>query len=65
MTRKDYIKIANVLNEELQRRIGEMNGNEESARLSMCNLWMDMAEIFKADNPRFDNQRFYAACGDK
>lgn len=47
MTKKDYEKIA------LAIATGE----------DIINLTLELAEIFQADNPRFDRKRFLEACG--
>lgn len=62
MTRKDYVKIAAVLNET--RGAPQGNGSESDAALFQ---WTQdvaaIAYLLAADNPRFDRARFYKACG--
>ena len=48
MTRKDYIKIAEVI-----RGFPKVNGA----------LAIEFSKILAEDNPRFDRERFYIACG--
>ena len=52
MTKKDYVKIARVF-ESLK------HGDQITWRP----LVERMANMLAADNPRFDRERFYAACG--
>ena len=52
MSRKDYIASKLVL-AQLER--GDLNGAEDAAH--------GMADVFAADDPRFDRGRFMAACG--
>lgn len=53
MSRKDYIAFAKLVLAQLER--GDLNGAEDAAH--------GMADIFAADNPRFDRGRFLVACG--
>lgn len=48
MTRKDYIKIANILK--------EYNNNEDIVRIVR-----DFSSMLKADNQNFQVERFYSA----
>lgn len=64
MTRKDYIAFANILRgrlTEAQAR-GERSGRAEAVT-AMLKTINDVAELFQAENPRFDRARFLAACG--
>jgi hypothetical protein len=49
MRKKDYELIAEVI---AHYRAGTINSLEEA-----------LAEVFAADNPKFDKQKFLAACG--
>jgi hypothetical protein len=51
MTRKDYEKIARVLRDDIP-------GGE--TRIIACEKFADM---LATDNPRFDRNKFYKACG--
>ena len=54
MTKKDYQAIADVIRAEVTR-----NGPIDSAR----RIAEGLAIILATDNPRFDRNRFLAACG--
>lgn len=51
MTRKDYIETANILNSKV----------EEIDFLILADIAEQFAEMFSADNERFDHQRFIDA----
>lgn len=60
MSKKDCIAIAGVLNEWHQ------SANNSLAQLSIKLMAGDLAEVFAADNPRFDAERFdEAVCAPK
>ena len=48
MTRKDYIKIAEII-----KSMPKVNGA----------LAIEFSKMLAEDNPRFDRERFYIACG--
>jgi hypothetical protein len=54
MSRKHYIEVARILREA--REAGEIR--VETLHLLMA----DFIELFQADNPRFDQDRFERAC---
>ena len=54
MTRKNYVRAAEILS-GLNANGFEVSGYEE-----LCNAFADM---FAADNSRFDRERFLTACG--
>ncbi len=56
MTKRDYIAIAKVIN-DLEVRPGTL--------ISKCDLVMELAELFKQDNPHFDQGKFADACQEK
>ena len=61
MSRKDYRATADLI--KSQRRL---DGPTEATRLAndtLRNIADGMASIFKADNSRFDRQKFMEACG--
>jgi hypothetical protein len=62
MTRKDYVKIARVLALHMQVAT-EMGAGERKETIE--DLAGDLAYMLKADNPRFDRDKFLAACGVK
>jgi hypothetical protein len=57
-TRAHYELIAAILN----RRFYAEDGNE-TGRWVVDAVADDLCEVFAADNPRFDRDRFVAACG--
>lgn len=57
MSRKHYIATAAMLN----RKVAQANNVDEYATIQ--HIAESMADIFKADNPRFDRDRFLTACG--
>jgi hypothetical protein len=50
MTKKDYIRAAEII------RAAEMTKHERALMVSA------FCELFRGDNPRFDDARFIAAC---
>ncbi len=60
MTRKDYVPFAAMFAGELAC----VNVKLESGRAhTIRGIVLSSADIFAADNPRFDRVRFYVACG--
>lgn len=55
MTRKDYVAVA----EKIRARAEEYTYVPDLI-IEFAN---DIADVFKADNPRFDRGRFLSACG--
>lgn len=55
MTRKDYTAFARVLRDQYERQ------DTTAARLAIEEVARDMARVFKADNGRFDRERFLDA----
>lgn len=53
MTRKDYVRTSEILNE-----FKEYISNE----VTFADLVDEFVTMFEADNPRFDAIRFYDAC---
>ena len=60
MTKKDYIKIAKVINNELKEWDKGLTPQVES---SINNIAIGLANVMKEDNPRFNKIRFFEACG--
>lgn len=56
MSRKDYVAIAAVI----RLYVGLADANTLDALRGVAR---GMADIFANDNPRFNRDRFYAACG--
>ena len=57
MTRKDYIKFATLL-KNLKADIYKNNEDEYNFVLNFNDIYNGLVEIFKNDNPRFDEIRF-------
>ena len=55
MTRKDYILISNIINQQHE--------SCATVNLTLDNLSKELAEVLQADNSRFDRGRFLTACG--
>jgi hypothetical protein len=55
MTRKDYVATAEILNKFSQR----IDPHE------FDDLVFEFSEMFLADNPRFDEDRFWKACNEE
>jgi len=53
MTKKDYIQLACIINN---------NGKDNPGYISLSVFLKDLCSILKADNPRFDEDRFRKAC---
>ncbi len=60
MSRKDYCAIANVIAGEVA--LAENDGADHTVS-TLENVARSVADVFAADNPRFDRQRFYTAAG--
>lgn len=60
MSRKDYIKIAVAINE-----VGDNDSSSWSPDywVSLRLVALRLCEYFQENNPRFDRERFLAACG--
>jgi len=58
MTKKDYVKIASVIEKSVDCY---QIDNEEHRVLS--DLAQDLAVVFASDNDKFDQDRFLKACG--
>jgi len=63
MSRKDYIKIAEVLN--LMYNTKYDDGEDMYCNFTLEDLIDVLSRIFKHDNERFDGKRFYNACTEK
>lgn len=55
MTRKDYIAIAEIIRRH--KEVYDMDG------ATLASVAESLATLARADNERFDEERFYAACG--
>lgn len=58
MTRKDYVRLASALAGNKVRPIAGW----ENVHAQWCGDVLAIADALAADNPRFDRDRFYAAC---
>jgi len=57
MSKKDYVAVARAVDRNI-----EDEGNDDAYKAS-CRLAERLADVFAADNPRFDRAKFLAACG--
>lgn len=63
MTKKDYIKFANMLHEiKPERHLTEGDTHYAVLRSYWVGVVFSMSTIFKEDNSRFDMTRFENAC---
>lgn len=63
MTRKDYVLIAEAIKGAVNYE-AEFNNNEAGAD-ALKKFSITLASLLLADNPRFDVNRFFDACGVK
>lgn len=65
MTKKDYVLIAQSINRSIHvTSFTEKNQVRKQAKLKAYSLVAhDLSGSLKGDNPRFDQERFLAACG--
>lgn len=64
MTRKDYVKTAEILRSALENSKNELDENSKELFFSMDNTMFiaeQFAEYFAQDNPRFDENKFFEA----
>jgi hypothetical protein len=53
MSKKDYVKVANIIHTAIQE--------SDPSYDAWVEIGMRLADMFAADNPRFDRDRFYEA----
>lgn len=65
MTRKNYIAVAAQFRTRLDSftRTKPRNEGESIRYVALCEMAEAMADVFAADNSRFDRSRFLTACG--
>lgn len=63
MTRKTYVATAAVVRRELDGLAGMATVPATLCRLTLLGTAEGLADMFAADNPRFDRDRFLDACG--
>ena len=64
MTRRDYVKVANMLAGELAMAKTSADSAVRWAKIrQVVRITYSMADIFAQDNSNFDRQRFYDAVG--
>ena len=63
MTRKDYETIAAALYERVTELSPRQRTRANALSEQHAALCHNVANALKADNPRFDRERFLAACG--
>lgn len=61
MTRKHFEAIATVLRQE-NAHLAQGNVPDYAGQRTLSSLAYSLADAFEDDNPRFDRQRFIAAC---
>ena len=64
MTRKDYIRTAEILNSAIQHSKNELEMNSKEmffAQESVQFIAEQFAEFFASDNPRFNEEKFFDA----
>jgi hypothetical protein len=61
MSRKHYIEVAKVIRSEVEKAEASSLLPETVQALTV--LAEELADMFKADNSRFDRARFMTACG--
>lgn len=64
MSRKHYAATARVIRDNMERA-AECSDPTAHAAAELCAraIALGMADVFAADNPRFDRERFLTACG--
>lgn len=62
MTRKDYVKLAGAFVEASRASPVDQRGNE-AYLLGLDRAIEEVANVLRADNPRFDRGKFYKAAG--
>jgi hypothetical protein len=65
MTKKDYIAIAACIKAEWDSRYLEVScyPHDEIRNRAIYSLHKRIADVFKADNPHFNRDKFTKACG--
>ena len=63
MSKKDYIKVASIIHTALQESVWMMSDPSYDAWASVAEVGQRLADMFAADNPRFDRDRFHEAAG--
>lgn len=63
MTKKDYIAIAQEFaNQHSENALNQALGSANTPYRAVVRLANRVADVLAADNPRFDRERFLAAC---
>lgn len=62
MSKKDYIAIASAIRSERSCWPKDESLGDEFAYAALRSVTSRLAEVFAADNPRFDRNRFLEAC---
>jgi hypothetical protein len=57
MTRKDYVKVAEILSNYFATSVFD-----EQGEMLFADLVDEFSLMFETDNPRFDENRFWDAC---
>tara|TARA_Y100000310_G_scaffold336887_1_gene422580 strand:+ start:966 stop:1163 length:198 start_codon:yes stop_codon:yes gene_type:complete len=61
MTRKDYIKIAEIIKDEYQHEVARCGADVPTWSV-VESIADQLAAYMAADNPRFDREKFVTAC---
>lgn len=61
MTRKHYIAFAKAI--RIVRDLVHSEYREVHAESAVVAMALNIADVLQADNPRFDQTKFYEACG--
>lgn len=63
MTKKDFEAIASIISQHETDFMDCHEQAESAATITRTRIAEDLADLFVEDNPRFDRDRFLAACG--
>ena len=61
MTRKDYVKFANIIKSEVDL-LKDNSTINEAKRLVIFRIAISMSKIFRQDNSNYNSSRFLDAC---
>jgi len=65
MSRKDFLAIAAVIKDQIDRAKDHEGGRDESRHFASVQIAQGFARHAASVNFRFDTKRFYSACGIK
>lgn len=61
-TRRHFEAIAEIIRSN-SNIVGESNSFDKGAKYGGACIAQDLSDLFKEDNPQFDESRFFQACG--